>query len=74
MIKIRLCSDDLEEISNAIAYLEKTFPTLRFTAPRIGSNPRYADNPQYLSYGQPRQLNGKPRTPRFKARLNNLKK
>ena len=74
MIKIRLISDSLEEIEKAVEYFSRDFPTLRFTKPKPGTNPKYKDTPQYLSYGQPRQKNGKPRNPNFTSRINHLKK
>lgn len=73
MVKIRLASDNLEEIEYAIELLKRTFPNMRFSSPRLGSNPKYAHDPKYLSYGEPRIRNGKPIKTDFKRRLKNIK-
>lgn len=73
MVKIRLCSENLEEIQDAVELMERMFPKMRFSAPRLGSNPKYADDPKYFSYGEPRIRNKKPVKTDFKRRVKNLK-
>lgn len=60
MVKIRLCGDDAAEVEQAAELLEALFPAMRFSGARKGNNPKYAKNPQFLSYGEPRTKNGQP--------------
>jgi len=68
MIKIRISSESETELQEAVQYFQKKFPTMNFSKPRMGSNPKYKDDPKFFSYGSPRQKNGKPRRVNFKNR------
>lgn len=70
MLKIRLSSESETELLEAVQYFQNKFPTMNFSKPRLGSNPKYQNDPKYFSYGQPRQKNGKPRRINFKSRKN----
>ena len=60
MVKIRLCSEDPDEVEAAVALMEALFPQMRFSAARLGGNPKYANDPKYFSYGEPRIRDKKP--------------
>lgn len=60
MLKIRLLSEDPDEVEAAIELFEALFPDMRFSSPRIGGNPKYANDPKYLAYGEPRIRDRKP--------------
>jgi hypothetical protein len=60
MIKIRLCSENPEVVEAAVTLFEQLFPDMRFSAVRLGGNPKYANDPKYFSYGEPRIRNKKP--------------
>lgn len=60
MVKIRLCGDDAAEVEQAAELLETLFPAMRFSGARKGNNPKYAKDPKFLSYGEPRTKNGQP--------------
>lgn len=65
MVKLRICSEDPEEVEQVIdrpaaRLFEQLFPDMRFSAVRLGGNPKYADDPKYFSYGEPRIRNKKP--------------
>ncbi|MBO0950898.1 hypothetical protein [Fibrella forsythiae] len=66
MVKIRICSEDPHEIEDVTSLFESLFPDMRFTAARLGGNPKYADDPKYFSYGEPRVHNKKPIPINFK--------
>lgn len=74
MVKIRLCGDDATEVELAAELLEALFPAMRFSGARKGNNPKYAKNPQYLSYGEPRTKNGQPVKVDIEAAVKRLKK
>ncbi|WP_375445771.1 hypothetical protein [uncultured Fibrella sp.] len=59
-LKIRLCCEDQAMVEKAVDVLTTLFPDLRFSAARLGNNPKYADSPKYFSYGEPRTKNGQP--------------
>lgn len=59
-IKIRLTGDSEQEVLDAIEICEQLLPNCVITSPRQGRNPKYADDPKWLAYGemqraQPRQ-------------------
>lgn len=60
MVKIRLCSEDPDEVEKVITLFETLFPDMRFSAVRLGGNPKYANDPKYFSYGEPRIKNKQP--------------
>jgi hypothetical protein len=60
MVKIRLCADDADELEKAVDFFTAVFPDMRFSAARLGSNPKYKDDPKYFSYGEPRIKDKKP--------------
>lgn len=66
MIKLRISSENPREVEDVISLLESLFPDMRFTAARMGSNPKYADDQKYFSYGEPRVRNKKPIPINFK--------
>lgn len=68
MLKIRLCHDTEEQLQKAVDYFAKEFPTMRFSKPRKGTNPKYEHAPKWFSYGEPRVKNGKPRRVVFSTR------
>lgn len=60
MVKIRICSEDPDEVEQAIDLFAQLFPDMRFSAVRLGGNPKYANDPKYFSYGEPRIRNKQP--------------
>lgn len=70
MLKIRLCSDNLKEVEKAKEWMEKHIPDMRFSSPRVGTNPKYINDPKWFSYGEPRTRNKKA----IKVKLKNYKK
>lgn len=50
-VKIRITSDSAEDAEHARDYLLKRLPGLSLATARKGNNPKYADNPQVLAYG-----------------------
>lgn len=60
MIKIRLCSENPDEVEQVVTLFETLFPAMRFSAVRMGGNPKYKDDPRYFSYGEPRIKNKQP--------------
>lgn len=60
MIKVRLCGEDPDQVEQAVKLFEALFPNMRFSAVRLGGNPKYKDDPKYFSYGEPRIKNKKP--------------
>jgi hypothetical protein len=53
VIKIRLTAESQDDAELACAVVEELLATLqcRMQAPRPGGNPRYADDPKVLAYG-----------------------
>jgi hypothetical protein len=72
MVKIRISGDNFQEVREAADYMKKLFPTMNFTKPKEGTNPKYEES-KFFSYGTPKILNKKPRKINFKARLDKLK-
>ena len=68
MLKIRISEDTFEKCTEAVKWFKKKFPTMTFTTPKLGNNPKYKDDQKWFSYGNPRQLKGKPRRVNFKNR------
>jgi predicted 3-demethylubiquinone-9 3-methyltransferase (glyoxalase superfamily) len=60
MVKIRLCADHANELEKAVDFFTSVFPDMRFSAVRLGGNPKYKDDPKYFSYGEPRIKDKKP--------------
>jgi hypothetical protein len=74
MIKIRITGDNFQETREAFEYFKKIFPTMNWSKPKLGNNPKYGDDQKFFSYGTPKILNKKPRKTNFVSRLKNLKK
>lgn len=51
-IKIRLCADDEPSCRQAIDLVETALPNARMQSPRQGSNPKYAEQQKWFSYGE----------------------
>jgi len=53
IVKIRLTADDEETAERAAALVEEALAAqqCRMQRPRQGSNPKYADDPKWMSYG-----------------------
>ena len=53
IIKLRITADDESAATTAIAILEAALARYgcKLARPRMGSNPKYADQPKYLAYG-----------------------
>jgi hypothetical protein len=53
LIKIRITADSEAEAITAVALVEQQLAKLncRMLRPRVGSNPKYADDPKWLAYG-----------------------
>lgn len=51
-VKLRLTGDSEQEVRAAIAHVQQYLPGAKMLKPREGSNPRYADNQKWFSYGE----------------------
>lgn len=74
MVKIRLCGEDDREVEAAVALMEGLFPEMRFSAVRLGGNPKYANDPKFFSYGEPRISNKRPVKVDFADRAKQVQK
>lgn len=54
MLKVRLIASSEDEAIAAVKRYEKKHPGLRFSSPRPGGNPKYADDDSWLAYGEDR--------------------
>lgn len=51
-VQVRITADTQEESDLARAFLEDALPGLGLQKGRAGGNPKYAENPKVLAYGQ----------------------
>jgi len=58
-VRIRVQGTSFNEVLAMAQRLEKIFPTLMFSVPREGRNPKYAGNQMWASYSRYRVKNGK---------------
>lgn len=50
--KVRITADNQEESDRVRAWLERRLPELKLSRGRVGGNPKYADDPKVLAYGE----------------------
>lgn len=72
MVKIRICGDTENEVDTVIELFENLFPEMRWSTPRQGSNPKYAEDQKWFSYGEPRIKDKKPVKVNFRKTLSQL--